>query len=189
MKYKAIIFDCFGVLYPNHADGFEERHKEFLANNSAFMDQLNLDIDLGKVTQADAYERLAKAMSSTSAKVQTEMEARLVVDPKIVNVIRELKKKYKIGLLSNAGSEEIAVISRDGLEELFDATAISYEVGFLKPSPIIYKTCLERLHVRPQESVFVDDRMLYLEAANKLGMHTIHYSAFGVVPSGLLELL
>lgn len=153
------------------------------------MDEFNRGIDLGKVTQTEAYARLAKAMGSTPAKIQAEMEARLVVDPNIVNVIQQLKKKYKIGLLSSAGPAEIAVIARDGLEELFDVTAVSYEVGFLKPDPLIYKTCLQRLDVQPEECVFVDDRIAHLTAANKLGMHTIHYPNFGVIPADLLELL
>lgn len=185
---KAIIFDCFGVLYPNYVDEFFKNHKHFLSTHMVFLDKLNSKIDLGEITQTEFYEQLEKAMGIPADKIQFDMESKLVADKKLIQLIKQLKKKYKIGLLSNAGSEEISIIYRDGLDKLFNAITISYEVGDSKPNSTIYTMCLTKLGVSPMESIFVDDSTANLEAAHRLGLQTIHYPNFGTIAENLAEL-
>jgi putative hydrolase of the HAD superfamily len=45
--------------------------------------------------------------------------------------------------------------------------------GLRKPDPRVYELACERLGVRPQESVFLDDLGVNLKAARALGMTTI----------------
>lgn len=42
-----------------------------------------------------------------------------------------------------------------------------------KPDPRIYKLCLERLGVQPQESIFLDNSSQNLKAAARLGIKTV----------------
>ncbi|XP_067910899.1 acyl-CoA dehydrogenase family member 10-like isoform X2 [Heterodontus francisci] len=55
----------------------------------------------------------------------------------------------------------------------FDVIIESCREGLCKPSPEIYKLCLERLKVHPEESIFLDDIGLNLKSAAKLGINTI----------------
>ena len=57
----------------------------------------------------------------------------------------------------------------------------SYELRLLKPSPKIFKAVLERLGAKPEEVIFVDDKLKNIEAANKLGMHGIKYNRETIV--------
>jgi 2-haloacid dehalogenase len=50
---------------------------------------------------------------------------------------------------------------------------LSGEEKVCKPDTQIYKILLERYQLRPEESVFIDDRQENLDAAQKLGIHTI----------------
>lgn len=49
----------------------------------------------------------------------------------------------------------------------------SYQEGMHRPDPGIYELCLERLGVRPPESILLDSSSQSLEAAARLGMKTV----------------
>jgi HAD superfamily hydrolase (TIGR01509 family) len=56
-----------------------------------------------------------------------------------------------------------------------DDILISAEVGLAKPDPRIYRLAAERLGVRPDEAVFVDDFAANVEGARAVGMRAIHF--------------
>jgi HAD superfamily hydrolase (TIGR01509 family) len=49
----------------------------------------------------------------------------------------------------------------------------SHEVGMSKPDPRIYELTCERLGVRPEEMIFLDDVPLFAEAAQRAGLQAI----------------
>ena len=58
-----------------------------------------------------------------------------------------------------------------------DGVIFSCEVQQIKPEPSIYKTLLNRFGLKPEESVFLDDRLENCEAARKLGIHAIQFQS------------
>lgn len=46
----------------------------------------------------------------------------------------------------------------------------SYDLGLLKPDPLIYKVVLQKLGAKPQEVIFIDDKQKNVEAAKSLGI-------------------
>jgi len=52
-------------------------------------------------------------------------------------------------------------------------SVFSCEIGLAKPDPTIYHYILKLCHVEPEESIFVDDFIDNIEAANRVGMHGI----------------
>lgn len=58
-------------------------------------------------------------------------------------------------------------------KNLFDVIVESCREGVSKPNPEIYKLCLDRMKVCPEESIFLDDLGQNLKAAAQLGVHTI----------------
>ena len=111
------------------------------------------------------------------------------LDQQLVNRIRELKKTYKIGLLSNAGPHLLKILEQEGITELFDALTISYQVGATKPNRKIYLKAAEQLNCSPTECIFIDDKLENTAAAEKLGMQTIEYRDFKQMDEDLKELL
>lgn len=67
--------------------------------------------------------------------------------------------------------------STRALEPHFDVFVESSVVGLRKPDPRIYQLVCERLHVAPDEAVFLDDIGGNLKAARALGMTTIKVEA------------
>ena len=52
----------------------------------------------------------------------------------------------------------------------FGDILVSGEVKLLKPDPAIYYLALDRFRLRPQDALFVDDRLINVEAAEAVGM-------------------
>jgi epoxide hydrolase-like predicted phosphatase len=85
-----------------------------------------------------------------------------------------LRPRYKTATICNGGSRE-AVNRKFKLGELVDLMIFDGEEGVAKPDARIYELALLRLGVRPVEAVFVDDKEQNVEAAQQLGMYSVHF--------------
>ncbi|MGH7194574.1 MAG: HAD-IA family hydrolase, partial [Candidatus Saccharimonadales bacterium] len=98
------------------------------------------------------------------------------VDDEMVRLIRQLKGTYKIGLLSNSGTEYIGrIIDKYDLAPLFDVMTISSEVGIIKPDPRIFQHVLGELGVAADEAVFIDDSRRNTKPASEFGIKAFLY--------------
>ena len=55
-----------------------------------------------------------------------------------------------------------------------DGIVVSGDEKLIKPDPAIYNVLLNRYNIKAEESLFIDDNGDNIEAARKLGFHTIH---------------
>jgi len=91
------------------------------------------------------------------------------------STLSELRARgYRLGLISNIESDWRHWVAELELDTLLDTVVHSCEVGMGKPDPSIYLLCAERLGVRPEECVFVDDQPIYLAGAKAVGMGTVY---------------
>ena len=85
--------------------------------------------------------------------------------------------KYKLILLSNTNDIHIDWVKQhisffEEFRECFDAFYLSQEINLRKPDPSIYEYVLEQQHLKPEETLFIDDTSENTAAAAKLGIHT-----------------
>jgi epoxide hydrolase-like predicted phosphatase len=99
------------------------------------------------------------------------------LDEDMVQFIRDLRPSFKTALLSNASPQLTGLLRRLKVADAFDEIVISGLVGVQKPDPAIYGVVLERLGLPPGRTLFVDDFIENIKAAQGLGMHTYHYRA------------
>lgn len=108
----------------------------------------------------------------------------------LLEYIAKLKEDYKIGLLSNVGSnwirEQFLTADEQGL---FDGFVFSYEVRMVKPDPRIFRLIAKKLDVALEACLLVDDVQYYCEAASSLGMKAVYYQNFQQTKSDLQKLL
>jgi putative hydrolase of the HAD superfamily len=80
-------------------------------------------------------------------------------------------------ILSNMGDTVLANIERefDWLPR-FDVLIWSYQHNMAKPDPAIYRLVLERLGTRPEETLFIDDKQVNIDAARAIGFIAIQFS-------------
>ncbi len=91
-------------------------------------------------------------------------------------LIKELKRDYKVVLLSNQNSEAHRVFEKKfGLPGLFDEQIVSGRIGVKKPDSRIFQVLLARFNAKPREVAFVDDDIANVEAAKKLGIKAIQF--------------
>jgi putative hydrolase of the HAD superfamily len=80
-------------------------------------------------------------------------------------------------ILSNMGDDVLASVEREfDWIHRFDVLVWSCQVGVVKPDPAIYSHTLDKLGVRPEEALFIDDKLANIEAARALGMQAIEFS-------------
>jgi len=95
-----------------------------------------------------------------------------------VQIFRQLKEsgKFKLYALTN-WSAELFPYALELYEFLhwFDGRVVSGEEKIRKPSPEFYHVLLDRFNVLPEEALFIDDNFRNIQAAEKIGIHTIHF--------------
>lgn len=106
-----------------------------------------------------------------------------------IEALRRLKPGRRMALLSNTDERRWAFIRGRFPEILFfDAYALSFEAGVMKPDPAIYRRALDGLGVAAGRAVFVDDLAENVEGAKRLGMAGIHFTAGTDLASALAKL-
>ena len=70
----------------------------------------------------------------------------------------------------------------------FEGIVISGEVGLTKPDPRIFEHLLDRFGIEASDAVFIDDAVANVEAAARLGFHTIRFTGASVLRGELVRL-
>jgi epoxide hydrolase-like predicted phosphatase len=180
---RAVYFDLGGVIV----------RTEFDAPRQHLADRFGMELEdiyrivfgkesirasVGEITEAEYWAELMQRLHlpvSDAAKIEDEFFAGDVIDRDLLDFMRGLREKFRVGLISNAWSGLRPWIASHKFEDAFDVMVISSEVGIMKPDPRIFQYALEQLDVAPEEAVFVDDVIENVEAARQLGMQAIHF--------------
>ncbi len=99
------------------------------------------------------------------------------IDEHAETVLQTLHGRYSLGVVSNFAIPECVqqLLERDGLDKFFDAVVVSGAVNRRKPHPEIYKKALQKLRVKPEETVFVGDTVdADVQGAKAAGMRTVY---------------
>jgi epoxide hydrolase-like predicted phosphatase len=92
-------------------------------------------------------------------------------------LLKELSNNYNIYLLSNITKDTM-----DSFKEMYDfekkitGATYSYEAHISKPHKEIYNFLFSKYNLKPNECIFIDDKLHNIEVANELGMQGIHYT-------------
>jgi putative hydrolase of the HAD superfamily len=98
-----------------------------------------------------------------------------------IDLIDELRKKYRVFILSNTSDIHIQVINgmiknqfgRPDLESLVEKAYYSYQMKMRKPGKEIYQTMLSDAKILASETLFLDDNEDNIEGAKKCGIQTV----------------
>lgn len=106
----------------------------------------------------------------------------------ILLLVKRLKKKYKLGVLSNINRISGAVNKKRGVFRDFNVLVLSYEIKCVKPQRKIYKVAAKKMKLPPKNLLFIDDKLKNVKAARKFGMHAIHFLSFSQLKRNLKNL-
>lgn len=93
--------------------------------------------------------------------------------------IKSLKEKgYHLYLLSNITEDSFQYINEVlDLSHFVDGGVYSYQEHVKKPEHTIYQTVLKRFHLDPKETIFFDDKLKNVVAANESGLPSIEFKS------------
>ena len=172
---KVILFDFFGVICSEIAPfWFGARFDDETAK--AIKDELVGPADRGYIDEEEMFSKISKRCGVEADAIRKEWQEMAIVDGRMVEFVRELKKKYKIYLLSNApGSFLHDILKKNGLYPLFDRMFISSEMKLAKPSPEYFEYCIKEIGAPTEELVFTDDNPKNVEAARSVGIEALRF--------------
>ncbi len=105
---------------------------------------------------------------------QCRMKGDFALKDGIIETLTALSSKYSFGILSNAlPSRRVHELKIQNLESFFSHIFISHEIGLEKPDPEIYEYALKRINIPVNQILFVDDKLEYLEGAERVGFKNL----------------
>ena len=186
---KAIIFDLGAVIlninYQNTIDAFT---KLGVQNASTFYSKkvqtdLFNQIETGEITAEEFLIALQRETNkATINQVRDAWNALLLDMPNDrLELIKALKSKYRIYLLSNTNSihidafkKQLGIVKWQEFSDLFDKMYLSHEVGMRKPNAEIFEHILAEQKLKAEEVFFIDDSPQHIEGAKKIGIQSHH---------------
>jgi putative hydrolase of the HAD superfamily len=188
-QIKNIIFDWGGVLVniDYHLTiqkfaklGIPEFEKSFSQH------QLNHDFILfetGKISADAIRSRFKSLIPDISNRDFDSAWCAMLKDtpPERINLLKELKSRYNLYLLSNTNEIHATyynnvLLKQYGFEfaQLFKKVYYSHHIGLRKPTQKIYHYVIDDSGVDPKQTLFIDDTPVNAKAAQQSGLVSYH---------------
>lgn len=110
--------------------------------------------------------------------------------PDMLELVRQLKIRYglKLVAVSNEGRElTLHRVQKFNLNAWLDVFICSCFVHFRKPDTDIYRLALDCAQVAPEQGLYIDDRRMFVEVAETLGLRGIHHTGYQTTRTALAE--
>jgi putative hydrolase of the HAD superfamily len=185
---SALFLDIGGVLLTNGWDrkAREAAAKKFRLDLAELTDRHRMTFDTyesGKLSLDEYLDRVVfyEQRSFTQDEFRKFMFDQSVAYPEMIAMVRELKEKYglKIAVVNNEGRElNEHRIRTFRLYEFVDFFISSCFVHFRKPDADIWKVALDIAQVPVEQVVYIDDRAMFVQVAEGLGIKGIAHSQY-----------
>ena len=184
----SLFLDIGGVLLANGWDHHARKlaAKAFDLNLDEMEDRHHLTFDtyeVGKLTLADYLSRVVfyQQRPFTPGQFRKFMFAQSKPFPQMIDLVRKLKARHnlKIAVVSNEGREltvhRIRKFKLDGFVDFFISSCF---VHFRKPDADIYRMALDIAQVPARQVVYIEDRPMFVQVAEALGIRGIHHTDY-----------
>jgi putative hydrolase of the HAD superfamily len=131
------------------------------------------------------------SLSPGAAEELNQWDARLWTTQNLAMLAwqQQLKQRGLLtAILSNMGDTVLASIEREyAWIQDFDVLVWSYQLRIAKPDPAIYNFVLKELGTLPGETLFLDDRLVNVDAARALGIQALQFSTVDRLRADLIR--
>jgi putative hydrolase of the HAD superfamily len=188
MKITTLFLDIGGVLLTNGWDHNMREHaaQVFDLDYGEMNERHHLTFDTYEEGKLSLYEYLNRVIFYEERPFSVEEFKAFIFEQsqphsRMIDMICNLKEKYqlKIAAVSNEGRElTIYRIEKFHLGEFIDFFISSCFVHFRKPDKDIFRIALDIAQVPPAEVVYIEDRPMFIEVAESLGVKGIVHRSF-----------
>ena len=182
---KAVIFDMGGVFIQTkhkqpstcQAERFGMSYDEL--SQLVFQSPTAQAATVGLIDEQDHWKYLSEHLAIKLEDMESfweEFWGGDFLDEDLYSFANTLKKNYALGLLSNAWSGARNLLANKfNFLHIFDVSVFSAEIKMAKPDPDFYFWILNKMDIKAQQALFVDDFIENIDAAEKLGFKTVHF--------------
>jgi putative hydrolase of the HAD superfamily len=188
MAITTLFLDLGGVLLTNGWDrnSRELAAKTFHLDSKEMDDRHHLTFDtyeVGKLTLDQYLSRVVfyEPRSFTEGEFRDFMFAQSKAFPEMIDLVRTLKAQYKlkIAVVNNEGRElNVRRIQTFKLASFVDFFISSCFVHVRKPDEDIYRIALDIAQVPPEQVAYLDDRLMFVQVAECLGIRGVHHTGY-----------
>lgn len=189
-EIKAILFDLDGVLVDatewhyealNRAlalFGFSISRYEHLSTYNGLPTQKKLEMLSIEKGLPQALHGLINRAKQTYTREEILTQCKPAFEKEYM-LSRLKRERYNLAVCSNSIRDSINLMLRHGgIYDYFDFFISNEDVAKPKPDPEIYLTAMERMGVRPEETVIVEDAPHGIESARRSGAHVCQVEGF-----------
>lgn len=183
-----LFLDIGGVVLSNGWDRLSRRRaaETFNVDFNEMDERHHLTFSIYEEGKLSLFEYVSRVIfhrerSFTREEFSEFMFSRSQAFPDMIKLLRDLKEQYHLKLVavSNEGRElTVHRINKFELASFIDYFVSSCFVHYRKPDTDIYRIALDMAQARPSEVVYIDDRALFVEIADHLGIRGICHTGF-----------
>lgn len=144
--------------------------------DSGFSDKCDAGVYSAQEMYVDACERLS--WTPSYQKFQHLWVSAFAPNVSVIGLARGLSTTYPVGLLTNNPPilrEVLSEIHAD-METIFAPILFSSELKMMKPDAAIFQKAVGMVKCSVDEVLFIDDSAKHIQAAQQVGMNTIHFT-------------
>ncbi len=195
-KIESVIFDWGGVLIDDPrpgllrfcADAFGVTEEIYTPVHDSFLDPFQK----GLISEEAFYRKISRKLGKPAPEVPSlwsrAFRAAYMPKREVFALVSSLHDKgYKTALLSNT-ERDAAEFFLELNYDMFDVLVFSCMEGAAKPERRIYEIAVERLGSKAEKSVFIDDRLDYVQGAKDAGLNAILFKNFDQIKRELAAL-
>ncbi len=188
MPHSAVLLDVGGVIFTSLEPDESAIRRDALAQkiglssgsamwNHFYGSEEWQATKTGHMVEAEMWRRLLEPfgfnLESQRKAFLGELFADEGVEPAMVELLKKLRQRYRLGILSNASDRLEDLLRRRGVYQFFTTIVNSHRIGVAKPDPGAFEIAVQRIGARPQEIYFTDDQERNTRVAAGLGL-TVH---------------
>jgi HAD superfamily hydrolase (TIGR01549 family) len=146
---KAIMFDFWGTVVENGIFPSPVRQARLILNIDRLPFPLFI-LEFEKSLMTKRFDDLYKAFEGVCDEFKLK--------PESIGALEELRKKYKLILVSNTDSISVdSVLEKYGLKKHFDSIYLSCDMGMLKSNPKMFEAILKKEGLTKDDVIMVGD--------------------------------
>jgi HAD superfamily hydrolase (TIGR01549 family) len=186
-KITTLLFDFGNVLLPLDVDATYKAFKELGAKPSLHKElSLFHKWERGEILEKEFIAEIREYINYAAheSSIWHAWNAMILDFPQAhLEMLKKLKKEYKLVLVSNINHEHEQFIKQKmglftylNFIKQFNGVYYSHHIGLRKPETDYFKTVLLAEDITGEEAFFIDDTIANITEAKNLGIHTWHFN-------------
>ena len=186
MQIQVVFFDIGDILEINAPTGAQERWGSELKLGPGALNERMADVweraEVGAITEPEMNVTFRERLGMNDEQIErfwADMWEQYLGTPNVelIEYFDNLRARVRTGIISNSGvGAREKEQERYGFEDLCDVIVYSHEEGVAKPDHRIYEIACERMNVRPEHALLLDDLEENIVAAEEFGFHGVLFA-------------